>query len=306
MAAPATTRSRVLGVSCSPIALCGGNDTLNGDAGNDSLDGQLGNDRLDGGNNTAPGDELIGDVGIDRALFSTCGSGATVTIDTDATSSNDDGCTDGSGDIASDDVHQDVESVTGTNFGDTITGNCFANTFAGEAGTTDGSAGGNDTLNGDPAAGCTAAAGSADFFGGGEGNDVFNGDGVIDGTHFPGFDTVTYGVPLVYSVAPGISVSLDDAANDNDGWGNATENVNGDIERLIGTAQDDTINATGADQDVQLFGRTRQRPAHGRTFQRPAERRGRYRHGQLPERRHQRLPEQRARHLLVEPAAPEP
>ncbi len=36
----------------------------------------------------------------------------------------------------------DVESITGGNGNDTITGSCFANTLAGQ--------GGNDTLNGDP------------------------------------------------------------------------------------------------------------------------------------------------------------
>ena len=56
------------------------------------------------------------------------------------------------------------------------------------------------------------------------------------------------------AAAPGISVTLDDAANDGDGFGN-TDNVNGDCERIIGNAQADTINAAGADQAVQLFGR---------------------------------------------------
>ncbi len=56
------------------------------------------------------------------------------------------------------------------------------------------------------------------------------------------------------TVAPGINVTLDDVANDGDGWG-GTDNVNGDCERIIGNAQADTIDATGADQAVQLFGR---------------------------------------------------
>ena len=34
-----------------------------------------------------------------------------------------------------------------------------------------------------------------------------------------------------------------------------TDNVNGDCERIIGNANGDTINATAADQGVQLFGR---------------------------------------------------
>ena len=86
--------------------------------------------------------------------------------------------------------------------------------------------------------------------GGGEGNDVFNGDGSGNA----GFDTVTYGFP--FTGAPGISVDLDDVGpDDNDGFGNTADNVNGDIERVIGNSGDDTINATAADQAVSLFGR---------------------------------------------------
>ncbi len=69
----------------------------------------------------------------------------------------------------------------------------------------------------------------------------------------PGVDTVTYGTP--YTGGAAISVTLDDAANDNDGMGNVTDNVGGDCERIIGTANGDTINAAAADQGVQLFGR---------------------------------------------------
>ena len=185
--------------TCSTAAA--GNDTLNGGGGNDTLvglgsgtavqpvasclgddtlDGGPGNDRLDGDWNTAAGDELIGGPDIDRVLFSTCGSAATVTIDTDAASSNDDGCTDGSGDIASDDVHQDVESVTGTAVRRHDHRQLPRQHLRRQRATSRTSApDGNDTLNGDPA-GCLAATTDgteADFMGGGEGNDTFNGDG---------------------------------------------------------------------------------------------------------------------------------
>ena len=251
--------------ACAPVENCTGNDTLNGDGGDDTLYGDLGNDRLDGGNNTAVGDELIGGADIDRVLFSTCGAAATVTIDTDAASSNNDGCTDGSGDIASDDVRQDVESVTGTQFADSITGNCLANTFAGSANVANDVAPVDlgDTMTGDPA-GCLAATTDgteADFMGGGEGADTFNGDGSGNA----GFDTVTYGSPYtghavsggtcVVTVNRAVEVTFDDSGNDCDGFGATTENVNGDINRLIGSGLTDSISGTGADQDVQLFGR---------------------------------------------------
>jgi RTX calcium-binding nonapeptide repeat (4 copies) len=249
---------------CAPVENCTGNDTLNGEGGNDTLYGDIGNDRLDGGTGVA--DELIGGPDIDRVLFSTCGSAVTVTIDTDAASSNDDGCTDGSGDFAFDDVRQDVESVTGTESGDTITGNCLANTFAGSANVAADVApiDGNDIFNGDPAAGCLVATTDgteADFMGGGEGSDTFNGDGSGNA----GFDTVTYGAPYTGHTTSGgtclmtvnraVEVTLDDSGNDCDGFGNTTESVNGDINRLIGSPLADSINAAGADQDVQLFGR---------------------------------------------------
>ena len=52
----------------------------------------------------------------------------------------------------------DVESITGGNGNDPITGSCFANTLAGQ--------GGNDTLNGDTS---RLAVGGGDFMGGGLG-----------------------------------------------------------------------------------------------------------------------------------------
>jgi hypothetical protein len=244
------------------------NDTLfGGDNGSDDLNGDAGNDRLDGG----PGDyddDYDGGTGIDRVVFGiisghtyTCTSQAVVvTMDN---SGNDSSCGNSSADNQN--VRDSVESITGSTLGDTITGSCFANTIAGDPGSATGDAGGNDILNGDPTAVCTAAAGSTDFFGGGEGNDTFNGDGTIDGTHFRGFDTVTYGFPYtgavtssscaVSSVNYAVRVTFDDVANDCDGFGNTTDNVNGDIERLIGSGVADNIDATAADQAVSLFGR---------------------------------------------------
>ncbi len=177
-------------------------------------------------------------------------------------------------------VQSSVESVTGsTTAADTITGSCGANTFAGErwhrrAATTDGS----DTFNGDPAA---CAPNGGDFLGGGEGNDVVQ---LRRHGCAAGFDTVTYGTP--YTGAAAISVTLDDAANDNDGLGNVTDNVHGDCERIIGTANGDTINAAAADQARAAVRPPRRRHAHGQRLRRPAERRGRHRHGQLRQRRH--------------------
>jgi hypothetical protein len=245
-----------------------GNDSLVGGRHNDTLNGGNDNDRLDPGDNgEASTDVLDGGTGIDRAVFGiipgntyTCTAQVMViTLDNVA---NDKDCSD-NGDVAIN-IKDTVESVTGSTLGDTITGSCFANTFAGSNLTASPAADGNDTFNGDPTAGC--ATGSSDFFGGGGGNDTFNGDGAIDNTTtFAGFDTVTYGTPYtgaatsaacaVSAVNYAVRVTLDDVANDCDGFGNTTDNVNGDIERVIGSGVADYIDATAADQDVQLFGR---------------------------------------------------
>ena len=233
----------------------GGNDWLyGGPGGPDDLNGDAGNDRMDGGAGTG-NDDFDGGVDLDRVQYGsldppgatnfsyTCTAQA-VNIDLD-NAGDDDSCANTARD--NDNVQSTVESVTGSTTADTITGSCGANTFAGSAGTASGHTDGNDTLNGDPGA---CAPNGGDFLGGGEGNDVFNCDGT---GATPGVDTVTYGNP--YTGGAAISVDLDDAADDNDGMGNTTENVQGDCERIIGTANGDTIDATNADQGVQLFGR---------------------------------------------------
>ena len=228
------------------------NDALIGDNGADDLNGDNGNDRLDGGNNGNFDDDFDGGTGIDRLVSGiiagntyTCAAQADViTMDNVA---NDLICSDAGSD--NNNVRDSVESVTGSNLGDTITGSCLANTFAGSnnAAANTAPVDGGDSFNGDPE-GC--ATNGTDFLGGGEGNDVFNCDG---STGTAGFDTVTYGTP--YTGGAAISITLDDVANDNDGMGNLTDNVQGDCERIIGTGGNDTIDATGADQGVQLFGR---------------------------------------------------
>ncbi len=125
-----------------------------------------------------------------------------------------------------------VESVTGGNGDDNLTGSCFANTLAGQ--------GGNDTLNGDPVA-CAVFGG--DFMGGGTGNDAINGLG--------GVDQVTY---TANTAAQPISVALDGATNDSDGTG-GTDNIGSDNEYVFGGSGSDFIDASAATQGVSLWGR---------------------------------------------------
>ena len=152
----------------------GGNFTINGGNGADQLIGSNGEDTISGGGDGATdrltgglgNDTLDGGPGIDRALYSSSpgrpGTSRSGTAPTTPMAS-----------VGTDSILDTVESITGGNGNDTITGSCFANTLAGQ--------GGNDTLNGDPS-GC--AVGGGDFMGGGLGDDAMNG---LDGS-----DSVTY------------------------------------------------------------------------------------------------------------------
>ena len=138
--------------------------------------------------------------------------------------------------------------------------------------------------------------------GGGEGNDTFNGDG----TGNAGFDTVTYGTPFTGHATSGgmsvtvnraVEVTFDDSANDCDGFGATTENVNGDINRLIGSPLADSLSGAGADQDVQLFGRLGDDLLTDGPFNDLLNGEGGTDTANC--RRHQRLGQQRARHRLL-------
>ncbi len=225
------------------------------------MDGDAGNDRfiLAANNGDATGDEVTGDTGIDRADYSACGSSDPVVVSIDNT--NNDGPSSGdcgSGSIASDDVHTDVESITGSPQGDTLTGFCTANTILGDPDVTGATfTGGVDTINGDPAI-CGPPGHGGDFLGGGAGADEIDGDGT---TGTLGFDTVTYGVP--YTSTGAINITIDGSNNDTDGTGALTEDVHTDIDRVIGGAGGDIINAAGAlggwggvaTNGVTIFGR---------------------------------------------------
>ena len=233
------------GVNQDPFTINGGSqaDTLTGSDANDFLNGGPddvdvlhggpGNDRMDGG--TGSDDSFDGGTGRDRVVYGTgytCTNGVNVTIDNN-TGTTDEGCAGDSGE----NVQTTVESLTGTSFADVVTGSCFDNTFSG--------LGGNDTLNGDPA-GClssTSDGNEGDFLGGGTGNDTLDGDGSGN----QGIDTVTYTFAsgnVCTSPPTGVNVTLDDVANDTDCVG-GTDNVKKDIDKVYGSAENDTINACG-------------------------------------------------------------
>jgi Ca2+-binding RTX toxin-like protein len=97
-----------------------GSEVLNGGAGDDVLFGEGGNDVLDGG---AGNDTLNGGDGADTATYADATAGVTVDL-TAGTASGGAGA----------DLLSNIESVTGSAFGDTLHGSSGANTLDGGAG----------------------------------------------------------------------------------------------------------------------------------------------------------------------------
>jgi Ca2+-binding RTX toxin-like protein len=138
-----------------------GNDTITGGAGNDSLEGDAGDDTLTGGdgNDTMlPGtgdDSADGSNGTDAVSYPEITASSGVTVNLSTTSQQD---TVGAGL----DTISSVESVAGSNQGDSLTGTTGANTMVGRGGNdTISGLDGNDYLEGD--AGTDALDGGADF-----------------------------------------------------------------------------------------------------------------------------------------------
>jgi len=224
-----------------------GNDTLNGDNGSDFLDGGLGDDTFTGGTD-ASNDAMSGgfgaysfdlvagaDPGIDRVLYDEPGRRAGVTATPSNPPTANDGSSEDSG--ATDNIGSDIESITGTDFGDTMTGQgTFNNTFAGNGGN-----GGNDPLNGGP---------GSDFLAGGTGSDLF-----VGGTES---DFLTYrNAGRGYDTTGGVTVTNTTA--NNDGRSGENDTVSNDIETVYGSEGPDSINLSSfapsaAGQGVSVFG----------------------------------------------------
>ncbi|PCH75081.1 MAG: hypothetical protein COC12_01965, partial [Rhodobacteraceae bacterium] len=104
-----------------------GDDTLFGGKGADTLSGSDGDDILDGG---AGADKLLGGLGADTASYGTATRGVTANLETGL----------GTGGEANGDTFDGIEHLSGSGFGDTLTGDAQSNTLTG--------LGGKDTLNG--------------------------------------------------------------------------------------------------------------------------------------------------------------
>ena len=121
-----------------------GDDALYGDEGNDSLAGGTGNDLLDGGigddllNGGSGADTFVGGLGYDTVTYASATIGVMVDMTTVGITND-----------AQGDTYSGIEAITGSQFGDIISGDANANLFYGNAG--DDflfGHGGNDTLKG--------------------------------------------------------------------------------------------------------------------------------------------------------------
>ncbi|MEP3892106.1 MAG: hypothetical protein ABJN69_16735 [Hellea sp.] len=98
-----------------------GADTLDGGAGDDMLVGGLGNDTLEGGTGA---DTLDGGAGVDTLSYQGSAASVTVNLDTGTASGGD----------AEGDVFSNFETVIGSDFNDSLTGDIEANIITGGAG----------------------------------------------------------------------------------------------------------------------------------------------------------------------------
>lgn len=188
-----------------------GNDTLLGGAGQDILYGGAGNDLLRGGGGE---DVLDGGIGDDTVSYSTSGAGVIINLTTGT----------GSGADATGDRLLNIENITGSLFGDVLTGDANTNILTGE----DGDdilfgAGGTDTLLG---------GGGNDILRGGTGADVLDGGADIN--------TADYS-----DSARGVTVDLR-ITGPQISEGDANGDILLNISNLAGSGLDDTLIAAVA------------------------------------------------------------
>jgi Ca2+-binding RTX toxin-like protein len=137
----------------------GGDDSLFGEAGEDQLFGQTGNDRLNGG---AGGDIIDGGTGVDTLDYAGSNAGVTIKLSQGTAS----------GGHAEGDSFRNVENITGSSFGDTLSGDAGANLINGSAG--------NDTLVGGNGNDRLFGGSGQDGLNGGAGKDELSGGADAD------------------------------------------------------------------------------------------------------------------------------
>jgi Ca2+-binding RTX toxin-like protein len=191
-----------------------------GGPGRDTLTGGPDVDYLDGG----PGaDVLAGAGGVDRATYRDRFAPVTVTLDGIANDGE-------AGE--NDNIRLDVEDVIGGARADTLTGSATANHLYGLEGA--------DVLNGLAGDDTLTGGLGADTANGGDGQDTFDqaGPGGDGGDLFNGgagsADRVSYARRHV-----AVHVDLDGTADD--GYGAEGDNLQSDVEQVIGGSADDTL-----------------------------------------------------------------
>ena len=234
------------------------NDVITGSAGNDILDGGAGNDRLYGNDGAdvlggGAGDDILsggtgddfftGGAGADTHL----GGGGNDTVDYFFSSSRVEVDLANGGTVgdAAGDSYFGIETVTGTNFNDTLRGDSASETLNGGDGN-DRLFGnnGNDTLNGGD---------GDDIHSGGIGNDIFIGGAGAD-THLggAGTDSVDYS-----GSSEAVTINLASGGTAGDAAGDSYFGV----ERVVGTFFGDHITGSsgtnilrGGDGNDYIFG----------------------------------------------------
>jgi Ca2+-binding RTX toxin-like protein len=218
-----------------------GQDTLNGCTtpnSGDFLGGGPGDDELLGGpcNESLFGDtgadNFVGGDGFDFISFSGF-NGVDVTMDNVANDGEPG---------ENDNVHDDIETLFGTDFNDTMIG------AAGEQQIN--SFGGQDTLEGGPASDSLLSGDGADTIHGDAGSDfIQGGNDPDDMSGGPGLDQADY-----QDHSAQVTVTINNVANDGQGGGAEGDNVRTDIENLRGGPNNDTLTGSTGDNHIEGAG----------------------------------------------------
>jgi Ca2+-binding RTX toxin-like protein len=200
------------------------NDQLVGSVAAESFFGRLGDDTLIGGGGA---DLMDGGAGFDTTSYANSAVGVEVYLD---------GSVSSGGDAAGDQLIN-IERLTGSLYNDTLSGSALADIIDGSIGddTVTGLAG-NDNLSGDVGSDSLFGGAGADQLNGGAGDDLLSGgldaDDLQGGS---GFDTADYS-----AATAGVTIGLGSTGTTGEALGDVLSN----IERLVGSAYNDTLSGT--------------------------------------------------------------
>jgi len=195
----------------------GGNDILDAMGGRDAVYGDDGDDRLF---SEMEADTLDGGTGWDTVSYYKLSFNAVAIYLWDVTRN---------GGAAKGDVYIDIEVIDGTRLADIMEGDSHKNTFWGDNG--------NDSLKGGAGDDELSGGNDDDLLDGGTGHDTLNGGS--------GFDTVTY----AHAMGP-MRVDLGNTARN---LGEAYGDLYSSIEKVIGSAYNDTLEGSSASDAGDIF-----------------------------------------------------